>query len=104
MHFKARDVIRRCVRAYTLRSPLTKGKGRLIEATRRWTIADEPIESRVGDGYLMRLDLTDLIQRNIYFFGFYEPSFARVLKQVLRSGDTFVVAGDNIGYFSMFDD
>lgn len=95
------DLLRRLVRAYTLHFPMQKGKGRLVESTRRWTVPDHPLLADVGDGYTMELDLRDLIQRSIYFYGYYEPYFSRFLMKVLGRGETFVDCGANIGQFSL---
>jgi FkbM family methyltransferase len=101
MLLNARSLLRRAVRAYTLHFPIGKGKGRLVEATRRWTTTQEPLTATVGDGYQMQLELSDLVQRGIYFSGYYEPEFARLLKVALRPGDTFVDCGANVGQFSI---
>jgi FkbM family methyltransferase len=95
------SLLRKVVRGYTMHSPLERGKGRLVEMTRKWTVPDHMITEKVGDSYIMELDLSDLIQRNIYFFGYYEPHFASALKQVLRPSDIFVDVGANVGQFSL---
>src|ERR1041385_6815847 len=95
------NLARKAVRTYTRFFPLKKGKGRVVEATRKWTGSTEPLIATVGNGYRMELELTDLIQRSIYFFGYYEPVFARFLDSVLRQNDTFIDCGANIGQFSI---
>ena len=95
------NLLRRALRRYTLSFPLQKGKGRLVESTRRWVAPDQPLISTVGDGYKMQLNLRDLIQRSIYFYGYYEPHFSRFLMKVLKGGETFIDCGANIGQFSL---
>jgi FkbM family methyltransferase len=48
-----------------------------------------------------RLFTQDLIQRYLYLFGVWEPRMTQWLTRRLRSGDTFVDVGANIGYFSV---
>lgn len=52
-------------------------------------------------GYRMYVDLADeLVGANIAR-GAYEPHVTRAIAQTLRSGDTFVDLGANIGYYSL---
>jgi FkbM family methyltransferase len=44
----------------------------------------------------------DLIQRNIYYFGIWEPYLTRWIGQRLSAGDTFIDVGANIGYYSLY--
>ena len=48
----------------------------------------------------IEVQLDDYIGRTI-FMGCYEPHNTRLLRTVLRPGDTFVDVGANIGYFSL---
>ncbi len=50
-------------------------------------------------GARMELDLSDLIQRNMYL-GCYERTETAVFKQVVRRGDVVVDVGANVGYFT----
>lgn len=49
----------------------------------------------------MRLDPSDWIDRFIYFWNQWEPNETRLIRKVLRPGDTFVDVGANIGYFTL---
>jgi FkbM family methyltransferase len=44
---------------------------------------------------------SDLIQRFIYYFGFWDPHVEDAMRRWLRPGDVFVDVGANIGYFSL---
>jgi FkbM family methyltransferase len=43
----------------------------------------------------------EYIQRSIYFLGYWEIRETRLLRKILRPGDTFVDVGANIGWFSI---
>lgn len=51
-------------------------------------------------GYQVRLDLADVIQRQIYL-GVYEPRETRAVRAMLTEGMTMIDIGANIGYFSL---
>ena len=57
---------------------------------------------RVADGFLMRIDLSDFVQRTIYLTGSYEPHVCAELRQWLRPGSVFVDCGANVGYISLY--
>jgi len=46
-------------------------------------------------------DFHEYIQRNIYFMGYHEFRETRIVKKLLREGDTFVDVGANIGWFTV---
>jgi FkbM family methyltransferase len=50
-------------------------------------------------GYPMELDLSDWIQRNMYFGSYEQPQTSRILSH-LRPGMTFVDVGANVGYYT----
>jgi FkbM family methyltransferase len=94
-------VIDLSLRAYSHVAPTGRGGYRLAGLARRF----HPPDDRVGlfqtpDGLRLQLDL------NTYpdccmAFGLYELDTARVLRRLLRAGDTFIDCGANIGYFSL---
>jgi FkbM family methyltransferase len=43
----------------------------------------------------------DWIQRNLFYFGLWEPSLSAWIESRLSPGDVFVDVGANIGYFTM---
>ncbi|GGP72492.1 FkbM family methyltransferase [Streptomyces abikoensis] len=72
----------------------------------RWLnkrLRDQPRQlvtrSRVGARFAV--DTQDLIQRYVYMFGVWEPHMTCWLQRRLRSGDTFVDVGANVGYFAL---
>jgi FkbM family methyltransferase len=55
-----------------------------------------------SEGLRFRIDdYREYIQRNIYFMGYHEYRETRLLRKLLRPGDTFVDVGANIGWFTI---
>ncbi|HZS22871.1 MAG TPA: FkbM family methyltransferase [Pseudonocardiaceae bacterium] len=53
-----------------------------------------------ADGIRLRCHLPEVLQMYVYLFGTWEPDLAAYMRSRLRSGDTFVDVGANIGYLS----
>ncbi|XXF78591.1 FkbM family methyltransferase [Myxococcaceae bacterium GXIMD 01537] len=60
-----------------------------------------PVWARLNNGCVIRCDLGDHVQQQIYFFGAYEPPEAFVFARLLRPGMTVVDAGANVGQYSL---
>ena len=76
--------------------PLTfKGKQRLLNLT----IPRHGMRSARIFGSRFELDISDLIQRYVYF-GTFERDDTRTIAEFLRSGMTFVDVGANMGYYT----
>jgi hypothetical protein len=43
----------------------------------------------------------DWIQRNLYYFGLWEPNLSAWIESRLSPGDVFIDVGANIGYFTL---
>jgi FkbM family methyltransferase len=56
---------------------------------------------RMRNGLLFHGNTRDVIQRNIYIYGVWEPEITRWLEGYLRLGDIVVDVGANTGYFSL---
>jgi FkbM family methyltransferase len=56
---------------------------------------------RLRTGQLMRVDPTDYLQCLIYYFGMFEPHCINIALRLLKTGDTFIDIGGNIGLFSI---
>jgi FkbM family methyltransferase len=56
---------------------------------------------RDGFGVFEIRNCRELIQRNIYFLGYYEFRETKLIKQYLRKDDTFIDVGANIGWFTI---
>lgn len=52
-------------------------------------------------GAKFNINISDIIQSYIYFFGTWEPTISSYLMSNLRPGDIFVDVGANIGYYSL---
>ena len=57
--------------------------------------------ARMRNGQVFHGDTKDVIQRNIYAFGVWEPEITRWLEGFLRPGDFVLDVGANTGYFSL---
>ncbi|WP_225844891.1 FkbM family methyltransferase [Streptomyces sp. HPF1205] len=97
------DVLVTLGRWYVRKAPGTLLKAPLAGEYLNPRLRDEPrrrvTETAIGARFA--LDTQDLIQRYLYLFGVWEPRMTHWLQRRLRSGDTFVDVGANIGYFSV---
>lgn len=55
------------------------------------------IRSRLANGILMELDLTDRLQMRIHYLGAYEPVESALILEGLPAGGVFVDIGANVG-------
>jgi FkbM family methyltransferase len=78
----------------------------------RWRIASKvaPYQPSDGsyqatanmrEGFRMSLDRRAPVERKMYYSGIYNPWLTHMFKRLLRSGDTMVDGGANIGFFSL---
>lgn len=68
----------------------------------RWLdIADKVYVKRLPGGFFMRLVPEEHIQRQLFWYGYYEKPLGDALKKIIRPGDVFLDVGANIGYFSL---
>lgn len=52
-------------------------------------------------GFALAGTTADLLQRNVYLFGVWEPDISRWVRGHLKPGDVVVDIGANVGYFSL---
>lgn len=64
-------------------------------------LASRPLNVRLVDGVRVRCRLDEAIQRQIYFFGAYEPIESYLFRTLLRSGMTVIDLGANIGQYTL---
>lgn len=96
------SLLRNVVRAYVRHSPISRGKGGLVYGLRKYLSAPNERVTTVTDfGSTMELDLSDAVQRSIYFFGSYEPELCAFLEAVVTPGAFFVDCGANCGQFTL---
>jgi FkbM family methyltransferase len=58
-------------------------------------------ETTTFRGWALHGNTTDRIQRDLYYFGLWEPSLTAWIERRLSAGDIFVDVGANIGYFTL---
>jgi len=93
-------------RWYLSKFPLRDGKVFLYEHLHQYLMPSERLVTATLDPgfrtFRMRLDLGDLEQRKVYFFGHYHERYeAALVARVLDPGEVFWDVGANIGYFSL---
>jgi FkbM family methyltransferase len=87
--------------AYSRVAPTGRGGYRLARLARRFHPHDDRVALfQTPDSLRLRLDL-DTYPDCCMAFGLYELDTARVLRRLLRPGDTFIDGGANIGYFTL---
>lgn len=94
-------MLRQISRAYFRWFPVGLLKPRLYRQLVRKPAPGTIRETTTRDGVSMRLDLHQLIDRFIYYWGEWEPSETALLRRLLAPGDVFADAGANIGYYSL---
>lgn len=86
---------------YLRQSTIRRGRGRVYAAGRRRAKNLGRIKSRTVYGGALWCNGIDLLQRNILFFGIWEPALTDFVRRTLKQGDVFVDVGANIGYFTI---
>jgi len=88
----------RAIRSIVRRAP--RGRYRLLSALPARGRFLGRLAADVG-GARFACDLSDLIAREAYFTGLYEPPVTRVVQRHLSTGAMFVDVGANWGYFAL---
>ena len=102
MNSGSRNLIRKLLLLYTSRFPIEKGKVRIVNSFSRWLRHPGDSETvTCGTGYAMRLDLEDMVQESIFFFGFYERPLATYFLSLLSEGMVFVDIGAHVGQYTL---
>jgi FkbM family methyltransferase len=90
------------LRSYTQSFPLRKGKQRLVSAAHALMAPPTwPVRARLVNSEWMDLDLTDYVQRSIYYFGCYEPENAFVFQSLLPRSKVVVDCGAHVGQYAL---
>jgi len=94
--------IRLATRVYIQNAPWTAGKSAAYKVFNDyvgWRPHRATVRTRYGD--LMDLSMPDVVSTTIYVTGRWEPVITLYIRANLKSGDTFVDVGANIGYYSL---
>jgi FkbM family methyltransferase len=90
---------------FALRSwPKTRiAPGYLYFAVERWGkhLAGQPLSCRLFNGCAMMCELREHIQRQIYFFGAYEPIESYIVHHLIEPGMIVIDAGANVGQYTL---
>lgn len=84
--------------------PIERGKFRILTEIYFQYVAPKKqtfVLAKLRYGIQMRLDITEFLQAHLYLFGSYELPTVRFIRSVLRSGDTALDIGAQIGYLSL---
>lgn len=79
--------------------PIAAGKDALWEHLVRRPLGSRQMafEAHAAFGARFLGDFPDTIQMNLYFFGIWEPTITAYYRSILRSGDTVIDVGGNVG-------
>lgn len=94
-------IFRRALRSYVRHAPIDWGKGRLVYLLHDHLAREGERELAVTRVGTMLLDVKDVIQRRLYYFGEYEPELCDLLAERLTPHSVFVDCGANCGTFSL---
>lgn len=90
--------IRSMLRLY----PFLNGTGQMIDRTflKRLTVPSETLVAKTKSGYPLRVFPNEMIGRNVFLAGRFDPTIAAVLRSFARPGDSMLDVGANIGVVS----
>lgn len=94
------SLLRSMARSYVRHWPIEKGKYHIVQAMRR---IDPPgkVVSQVAGRFLMELDLSEYLQGQLYYYGYYEKHLSQLIQETLSPGSVMVDVGANIGTFTL---
>lgn len=97
-----KSFLRRVARWYGIHGP-SMGKTRIVQAAVPYlTLRDAPIvDVKSPHGFEMSLDLSEAIQRQAYFFGYFEAFIVPVFVDWVKPGSVVLDGGANFGQFSL---
>ncbi len=90
----------RLLLSYLRNAPLDQGKGMMAKRVdiRRFP---QQVKFTTRTGITYKLDLREYVQRNLFLHGDYERNTMRHVRRLIRSGDTVVDIGGNIGFYAL---
>ena len=97
------SLAREAFRWYLRRFPWRDGKEFFYKRLHRKLAPPEGrVTTRLARGFTLHLDLSDPVQRRLFFFGDYdERREADLITRVLAPGEVFWDVGANLGYFTL---
>ena len=68
---------------------------------RKLNLAEQPYQKKLFNGLRLNVNATDHIQKNIFWYGYYEKEVSIVWQDLIRRDSVVLDVGANIGYFSV---
>ena len=88
--------------AYTRRFSFPrKGLKYFLKAAKWLGIENRTYCKRLANDFYMRVNPSEHIQQQLFWYGHYEQELGALIKKILKPGDIFLDIGANIGYFSL---
>jgi FkbM family methyltransferase len=101
--YRAAVLLARAARFYVAHMPIKTCKASIVRGDSVLRICDwhrvvTTVTTRVGTRH--KIEFPDLIQKRIFYFGFWEPAITSFIRHRLSPGDIFIDVGANIGYYT----
>jgi FkbM family methyltransferase len=88
--------------AYTGRFAFPRRGLKYFLRVAKWLgIDNKTYRKRLANNFYMRVNPSEHIQRQLFWYGHYEKGLGDLIKKILNPGDVFLDIGANIGYFSL---
>jgi FkbM family methyltransferase len=95
-------MVRSVARAYTRHTPLLRGRGRVMALAERYAAQSaREVVTTVKHAGRMALDLSETVERSLFYLNAFEPEVTAALRRVLRPGAVAVDVGAHVGYMTL---
>jgi FkbM family methyltransferase len=78
-----------------------RGLKYFLKAAKWFGLADKTYNKKLANNFYMRVNPTEHIQQQLFWYGYYEKELGDLIRKTLKAGDVFIDIGANIGYFSL---
>jgi FkbM family methyltransferase len=92
----------RLLNAYTRQFAFPhRGLKYFLKAAKWLNLDTKTYRKKLAGNFFMQLNPSEHIQRQLFWYGYYEKELGVLIKNALQPGDVFIDIGANIGYFSL---